>query len=75
MDTEDEIFLRDFFRAVADRPLEPDEDAYIPIYENESAMGSDPVKLLARGIAWTRGHSVQLLSGYRGAVRAPSSGV
>lgn len=64
MDQDDQTFLRDFFRAVADRPLEPDDDFYVPIYDEPSP--EDPVRLLAHGIEYTPGQSVQLLSGFRG---------
>ncbi len=64
MEQDERIFLRDFFRAVSDRPLEPSDPYYVPLYER--LPGDDPVELLARGIEWTTGASVQLLSGFRG---------
>jgi hypothetical protein len=64
MKNEDRQFLRELFQAIADRPLEPDEPFYVPLYER--LPGDDPVELLARGIEWTPGASVQLLSGFRG---------
>jgi len=66
MNPEDRSFLREFFRAVTDRPLEPDHEYYVPLYENTEISHDDPVDLLARGIEWTPGQSVQLLSGFRG---------
>ncbi len=66
MDQDENLFLRDFFRAVADRALEPNDDFYVPIYEDKNVADRDPVELLARGIEWQPGESVQLLSGFRG---------
>lgn len=66
MSPEDRQFLRAFFQAAADRPLDPDDPQYVHLYENESLAEDDPVELLARGIEWTPGKSVQLLSGFRG---------
>ncbi len=63
MSPEDKTFLRDFFRAVTDRALEPDDPCYVPLYQG---VDDDPVELLARGIEWTPGQSVQLLSGFKG---------
>ena len=50
MDQEERLFLRDFFRAVADRALEPDHRFYVPIYDDKRIAHDDPVELLARGI-------------------------
>ena len=61
------IFLRNFFRQVTDQPLRPDDERYIPLYDNPNTGGDDPVELMARAIEWTPGESVQLLSGFRGA--------
>ncbi len=66
MSPEDKTFLRDFFRAVADRALEPDDHCYVPLYGDEGIADDDPVELLARGIEWTPGASAQLFSGFRG---------
>ncbi len=66
MDQDDKVFLREFFHAVVDRALEPDDEQYVPLYEDDRLAIDDPVELLARGIEWTPGQSVQLLSGFRG---------
>lgn len=63
---EDRLFLRDFFRAVGEGPLEPDDPRYVPLYEEPELARDDPVELLARGIEWTPGGSAQLFSGFRG---------
>ena len=61
------LFLKDFFRQVTDQPLGPDDERYIPLYDDPEITGDDPVQLMARAIEWTPGESVQLLSGFRGA--------
>lgn len=65
MPVDEESLKRDFFRALADKPLEPGDAWYEPIHE-QGLSGSDPVELLARGIEWTASSGVQLLSGFRG---------
>lgn len=63
----DRDFLKRFFQRVNDRPLEPDDEEYVPLYADESLAGDDPVALMQRAIEWTVGDSsVQLLSGFRG---------
>ena len=61
-------FLRDFYRQLADAPLDPASDKrYVPLYgDGPDAVGEDPVELLARAIQWLPGESSQLLSGFRG---------
>src|SRR5437764_8707479 len=63
---EENAWLRQFFNAVADRPLEPDDPAYQCLYDDRELADHDPVELLFRAIDWTTGDSVQLLSGFRG---------
>jgi hypothetical protein len=63
MTAEERGFLKQFFQSVNDQPLEPDDPRYVQLYTQPSA---DPVELLARGIEWTPGESVQLFSGFRG---------
>ncbi|HEY1538469.1 MAG TPA: hypothetical protein VGF63_03650 [Solirubrobacteraceae bacterium] len=68
MAPEDKIFLRDFFRALEDRPLDPDDPAYVGLYDDRDLQLEDPVELLARSIEWAPTNtSAQLLSGFRGA--------
>ncbi len=64
MNKDDEQFLKDFYQAVTERPLELDDTPYVPHDEGDEV---DPAQALARGIEWTPGQSVQLLSGFRGA--------
>ena len=61
----DNTFLKEFFNAMADRPLEPDDERYVSLYDAE-LTDSDPVQQLARVIEWSA-ESVRLFSGYRGA--------
>ncbi len=62
----DEDFLRTFYQNLADRPLEPEEAWYVPIYSGPASSNADPVQRLARGMKWTPFESVQLFSGFRG---------
>lgn len=69
MTQEELAFLRDFYRAVLDRPLEfekAEDPRYVPFYESPLTASNDPVRLLARPIEFSRGQSVQFLSGLRG---------
>ncbi len=69
MTPDEQDFLRGFFRAVADRPIEfdgSDTRRYVKLYEDPSFEEHDPVKLLMRSIEYSQGQSVQLLSGFRG---------
>lgn len=68
MTPEENRFLRDFFRAVEDRPLSPDDPKYVGLYSDPALGLEDPVELLARSIEWAPSQaSAQLLSGFRGA--------
>ena len=49
-----------------DQPLEPADKRYVPLYREGRLSADDPVELLARGLEWTPGQSVQLLSEFRG---------
>ncbi|MEZ4236063.1 MAG: hypothetical protein R3F59_07860 [Myxococcota bacterium] len=62
----DDGYLRDFYRALVDRPLEPDEDWYVDLYQDPALATYDPVEQLATGIEWTEGQSTHLFSGFRG---------
>ena len=65
MKLEDNQFLKAFFNAVSDRPLEPDDPCYVSLYD-EALADADPVQQLARAVEWST-ESVRLFSGYRGA--------
>jgi hypothetical protein len=65
----DQIFLRNFFRAVTDRPIEFNDGeppTYIRLYDSPALVPHDPVEMLARPIEYALGSSVQLFSGFRG---------
>ncbi len=67
MRSEDDAFLKQFYRQLMDRPLDPASDKlYVPLYEGPDAIGDDPVRLLEQAIRWLPGESVRLLSGFRG---------
>lgn len=69
MTPDEQDFLRGFFRAVADRPIEfdgHDNPRYVKLYEDPNFEEHDPVKLLMRSIEYSPGQGVQLLSGFRG---------
>ncbi|KFE68106.1 hypothetical protein [Hyalangium minutum] len=62
-------FLRSFFRAVTDRPIEFDDgepSTYVRLYDSPALAPHDPVEMLARPIEFALGSSVQLFSGFRG---------
>lgn len=62
MTPDDRRFLKHAYQAVLDEPLEADEPRYVEL----SREAQDPVELLARGIDFSSGESVQLVSGFRG---------
>lgn len=66
MNNDDRNFLRTFFQQLIDQPLDPDDRRYVNLHGERRLGADDPVELLARGIEWTPGQSVQLLSGFRG---------
>lgn len=52
MKLEDDQFLKEFFNAVADRPLEPEDERYVSLYD-EALTDADPVQQLARTVEWS----------------------
>lgn len=68
MQPADDAYLREFYQAVEDRPLDPEDPAYVSLYDNAELGLEDPVTLLARSIEWAPSNSsTQLFSGFRGA--------
>ena len=65
MTPQDNQFLKEFFNAVSNRPLEPDDERYVSLYDGALA-DADPVQQLAQAVEWST-ESVRLFSGYRGA--------
>lgn len=66
MSFDQDLYLRDFYRALRDYPLEPDDPRYIHLYEEGELAAADPVAELATTIEWTAMESKQLFSGFRG---------
>lgn len=66
MNVQDRDFLKEFFRRLVERPLEPTDPLYVPIYECRDLFSFDPVESMQRAIEFTPVESVQLLSGFRG---------
>ena len=65
MTPDDRIFLKRFFQNLSEQSLDPEDERYVPLYEDPELADEDPVELLAYAIEWTS-ESVQLFSGYRG---------
>lgn len=66
MTQDDQTFLKEFYRRLSDRPLDPDDPLYIHLYE-QIGNHPDPVEDLARGIEWAETlETSQLFSGFRG---------
>lgn len=66
MKPEDQDFVREFFQSLTFEPIEPTDERYVSLWEDPRLIESDPVELLARGVEWSPGGSVQLFSGFRG---------
>jgi hypothetical protein len=60
----DKILLRDAYRSLDDKPLQPDNPFYEPLYAR--LEGEDPVAKLRTRIEWATVESLQLFSGFRG---------
>lgn len=56
--------LGKFFNALKDRPLEPEDPAYVPYVHDEDS--DDPIANLARQILWNEGGGTYLFTGQRG---------
>jgi hypothetical protein len=63
---DDPEFRRNFFRALNDAALEPDDPRYVPIYDDKRISADDPVVMMQTTVEWTIESSVQLFSGFRG---------
>ncbi|MEQ1566477.1 MAG: hypothetical protein ABMA64_12620 [Myxococcota bacterium] len=64
--SDDQAYLRDFYQALVDRPLEPDERWYVDLYRDPALATYDPIEQLATGIEWQLDQSTHLFSGFRG---------
>ncbi len=66
MPSGDQDYLRHLYRALVDRPLEPDDAWYVDLYHDPRLAAYDPVEQLATGIEWSDLESTHLFSGFRG---------
>ncbi len=64
--SDDATYLRSFYQALGDRPLEPDHAWYVDLYHDPDLAPFDPVEQLATGIEWSGASSTHLFSGFRG---------
>ncbi|MGD0210502.1 MAG: hypothetical protein ABSC14_05925, partial [Desulfomonilia bacterium] len=55
--------LKSFYNNLADRPLEPSDEYYVPFLEKHPG---DPIKNLRTKINWSEASSLNLLTGQRG---------
>jgi hypothetical protein len=62
----DNGFLQSFYQQLIDRPLEPGNPFYVPLYARDATSPSDPVNELQATIEWSPIDSAQLFSGFRG---------
>ena len=61
---EDNQFLKGLFQYLHEKPLEPGDPRYVPLYESQP--DGDPVGRLAREIHYSESDSRQFFSGFRG---------
>ncbi|MBI2928246.1 MAG: hypothetical protein HYY24_21465 [Verrucomicrobia bacterium] len=66
MTPEQNELLKTVYRNLADRPLEPDDAFYEPIYKLNPDT-DEPVDRMQKKIDWAEGQSIQFFSGFRGA--------
>lgn len=61
-----EVYLKNFYQALMERALEPDDPRYVHLYEDGELAAADPIAALATTIEWAPRDSKQLFSGARG---------
>src|SRR5688500_2737393 len=66
MSQSDGEFLKAFYQALVDRPLEPDDGWYVALYRDGTLNESDPIEQIATSIEWSPLESTHLFSGFRG---------
>ena len=66
MSFDHEEYLKGFYQALSDRPLEPEDPSYVHLYEDRELAAADPIAALATTIEWNPLESKQLFSGFRG---------
>jgi hypothetical protein len=62
--TNQQQFLKGLYQRLADKPLEPGDKFYEPIYGHPGC--EDPVALMGLHIEWSDTESIQMFSGFRG---------
>ncbi|EDM79953.1 hypothetical protein PPSIR1_22966 [Plesiocystis pacifica SIR-1] len=66
LDKETRGRLKALYQSTGDRPLSPDDPAFVNLYASDALAPSDPVEDLATHIQFSALESVQLFSGHRG---------
>ncbi len=66
MANDDSAFLKDFYRNLRDRPIEPDDPWYVSLYDDPELTPADPVRRLRFNIETSDLETAQLFSGFRG---------
>ncbi len=66
MSATDDNFLKTLYQNLTDKPLQPDDPFYEPIYKPIDDGDDEPIDLLEKHVAWTPVESVQFFSGFRG---------
>jgi hypothetical protein len=64
LSADDKKFLKGIYQELQDRPLEPGDPRYQPVYQHPGC--EDPVDLLQRRIEYAETESLTLFSGFRG---------
>ena len=58
-------------RLIVDKPLEPDDELYEPLYDN---VPSDPIDLIYQDIDLSEVESLNFISGFRGSGKTAKNG-
>lgn len=67
MTPEQRKYLEAFHNNLREKPLVQGDPRYVPLWDDEALIDTDPVELMLRSIEWTPEESVQLFAGFRGA--------
>lgn len=62
--TEERQLLKRIYQRLSDKPLQPGDPLYQPVYDNPGC--DDPVQLMQTHIEWNEHESLQMFSGFRG---------
>jgi hypothetical protein len=66
VEPETRALLKTVYQAFQDRPLWPDDPAYVELFEDRALSATDPVERMAMSIEFAALQSAQLFSGHRG---------